>query len=111
MPENGIGAFSSVDLLTAVQYYEGCSEFSVEASLRFGWCLRTGREIPVDFTIAAEFFKKAADLNNSDGINSFACCLEQGEVVDPDTDQAVSHYRRVAKQGHPDGIYNFGQRD
>jgi hypothetical protein len=71
--------------------------------------LQTGRGVPVDFTIAAEFFKKAADSHDVDAMNSFGCCLEQGKGVDINTDLAVSYYRRAAKQFDSDGMYNFGR--
>jgi TPR repeat protein len=104
-----IGAFSSADLLTTIRYYEQCSDSFPECSARFGWCLQTGRGIPIDFTVAAEFFKKAADLNDADDINSFGCCFERGEGVDSDIDWAVWHYRRAASLSHPDGLYDFGR--
>jgi TPR repeat protein len=107
--EHGIGAFCSVDLITAAQYYERCSNLSPAASTCFGWCLQSGRGIPVEITVAAEFFKRAADLDDVDGVNSFGCCLEQGQGVDPDIDEAASYYRRATSHFHPDGMYNFGR--
>jgi TPR repeat protein len=101
--------FSSVDFDVAVRNYERCSDLSPAGSSRFGWCLHTGFGIPIDFTIAAEFFKKAADLNDADGLNSFGCCLEQGQGVDVNIDLAVGYYRKAAKQFHSDGLYNFGR--
>jgi TPR repeat protein len=54
--------------------------------------LQTGRGIPVDFTVAAECFKKAADSNDADGINGFGRCLECGDGIDPDIHRAVFYY-------------------
>jgi TPR repeat protein len=71
--------------------------------------LQTGLGIPIDFTVAAEFLKKAADSNHADGLNSFECCLEQGQSVDEDIDFAVRYYRKAASMFHPDGLYNFGR--
>jgi TPR repeat protein len=109
MAENGIGAFSSPHIDTALRYYEGCSDLSPAGSACFGWCLQTGFGIPIDFTVAAEFLRKAADSDDVDGMNSFGCCLERGEGVDANIDWAVSYYRKAAKQSHPDGMYNFGR--
>jgi TPR repeat protein len=109
MAESGIGVFSSPNVITAGQYYERCCDLSPTASVCFGWCLQTGLGIPIDFTVAAEFFKKAADLNDANGINSFGCCLERGQDVDADIDCAISYYRRATKQSHSDGMYNFGR--
>jgi TPR repeat protein len=68
-----------------------------------------GLGIPVDFTVAAEFFKKAADSGDADGLNSFGCCLEQGQGVDADIDLEVRFYRKAASLFHPDGLDNFGR--
>jgi hypothetical protein len=34
-----------------------------------GWCLQTGRDIPIDIIAVAECFKKAADSDDPDGVN------------------------------------------
>jgi TPR repeat protein len=60
-------------------------------------------------TAAAAFFKKAADFDDPDDINSFGCCLERGQSVDKDIDWAVRYYRRAASLSHPEGMYNFGR--
>jgi TPR repeat protein len=109
MAENGIAAFHSADLGTAVRYYERSCDRSPAASACLGWCLQTGRGIPVDFTVAAECFKHAADSDDADGINCFGCCLERGKGVEVDIDGAVSHYRRAASKSHSDALYNFGR--
>jgi TPR repeat protein len=62
-----------------------------------------------DFTDAAECFKKAADLNDADGVNCFGCCLERGHGVDRDIERAVAHYRRAASLGHSDALFNLGR--
>jgi TPR repeat protein len=67
------------------------------------------RGIPVDFTAAAECFKKAADFEDADGINCFGCCLERSDGADQDIDSAVSHFRRAPSLGHPDALFNFGR--
>jgi TPR repeat protein len=71
--------------------------------------LPEGRGIPVDFTVAAECFKRAAGSDDADGVNCFGCCLERGHRVDPDPDRAVAQYRRAASLAHPDALYNFGR--
>jgi TPR repeat protein len=50
----------------------------------YGWCCQAGKGIPINFTVAAEYFKKAADLNDECGANSFGASLERGEGVDED---------------------------
>jgi TPR repeat protein len=45
--------------------------------------------VPINFTVAAEFLKKAADLDDGYCANSFGCCLECDEGVDEDMPLAV----------------------
>jgi hypothetical protein len=107
MTENGIGA--AVDLAAAARYYEQSSNRSKSGAFRFGRCYELGRRVPVDFTIAAEFFRHAADSGDADGANCFGCCLERGEGVDVNLELAVHYYREAASQSHPSGLYNIGR--
>jgi TPR repeat protein len=79
------------------------SDGSAAESACCGWCSYAGKGIPVDFTVAAEFFKKVSGSNDADGANSFGCCLEQGEGIDEDIERAVLYYRKAASQSHPHG--------
>jgi TPR repeat protein len=76
MAENGIGNF--VELSIAARNYELSSDGSVADSARYGWCSYAGKGVPVNFTVTAGFFKKASDVNDANGANSFGCCLERG---------------------------------
>jgi TPR repeat protein len=69
---------------------------SAAGSARAGWCWQVGKGVPIDFTIAAEFFAKAADLNDGCGANSFGCCLELGRGVPKNMELAVQYYRKAA---------------
>jgi TPR repeat protein len=109
MAENGIGTFSSVDAVTAAEYYERCSDCFPEASLCFGRCLQTCFGIGMDFMVASEFLKRAADLDDLDGINSFGCCLEQGQCVDRNIEMSVWHYRQAASHFDSHGMFNVGR--
>jgi TPR repeat protein len=109
MAENAIGLFPSIDLGTAVRYYERCHDHSPAGAACLGWCSRTGSGIPMDFNVAAECFKQAADSNDAAGVNGFGCCLERGEGIDPDIRRAVFYYRRAALLSHRDGLYNYGR--
>jgi hypothetical protein len=42
----------------------------------------TGCRDSSQFTVAAEYFQMAADLNDANSANNFGCYLEQGQVVD-----------------------------
>jgi TPR repeat protein len=65
----------------------------------YGRCHQTGRGIPLDFTLAADYFQKKADPNNPVGASNFDCCLEKGEGIDKDIDRAVRYYPK----------FNFGR--
>jgi TPR repeat protein len=107
MAEHGIGTLR--DLSLAVQRYEQSSDLFSASAVCCGWCWRAGKGVPIDFTVAAEFFKKGADANNGDGENTFGCSLERGEGVDEDIEQAVQYYRKAATRSHRDGLYNFAR--
>jgi hypothetical protein len=67
--------------------------------------------MPIDFTVAAEFQKKAADSGDADGANGFGGCQELGQGVDVNIYSAMSYYERAASLhfSHPDGMYNLGR--
>jgi TPR repeat protein len=109
MAEFGVGVFSSTNLEIAVDNYKRSSVVFPAGAACFGRCLGRGLGIPVDFTIAAEFLKAAADSGDVDGANWFGCCLERGQGVDKDIDSAVFYYESTACLSHPDGIFNFGR--
>jgi hypothetical protein len=93
MAENGIE--SCADLSAGVRYYELASNLSAAGSARAGWCWQARKGVPIDFTVAAEFFKKAADSKDGCSANSFDCCLECGKGVDEDMELTV---RFIARQ-------------
>jgi TPR repeat protein len=74
-----------------------------------GWCFHDGRAVPIDFTVAAEFFQRAANCGDSNGANSIGVCFECGKGVEADIDRAVFYYERAAADCHPDGLYNFAR--
>jgi TPR repeat protein len=107
MAENGIER--CVDLTIAMRSYELSSNLSAAGSARVGWCWQTGKGVPIDFTVAAEFFKKAVDLNDRWSANSFGCCLECGKGVDTDMELTVRYYRKAMSQSDRDVMYNFAR--
>jgi TPR repeat protein len=107
--ENGIALFAAADLFTTVRYCDRCCDLSTAGAASFGWSFEAARGVSVDFTAAAEYFKKAADSDHPDGVNCFGCCLEDGRGVDPDIDRAVSHDGRAASLGHPDALLSLGR--
>jgi TPR repeat protein len=79
MTKNGIG--TRMDLIEAVRYYNLSSDQSPDGADLLGRCYQIGRGISVDFILAAEYFQKAADLNNGADANSFSCFLEKRKTL------------------------------
>jgi TPR repeat protein len=90
MTEKGIG--TAIDIAAAARYYELSADHSIAGAFRLGQCCQNSLGVPVDFTVAVEFFQKAADTSNADGANSFGCCLERGEGVDVNIELVVKYY-------------------
>jgi hypothetical protein len=65
-----------------------------------------GQGVPVDCTVAAEYFRIAADSGNLDGANNFGACLERGEGIDADAKRAVFLFQKAAAYSHRDALYN-----
>jgi TPR repeat protein/serine/threonine protein kinase len=107
MDLNSIG--TSTQLFTPSQYNEQLSVLSPFAAVCWGWCFRTGLGVPIDFTIAAELFIRAADSQEANGSNSFGCCLERGDGVAVDIEMAAIYYAKAASIGDPNGLYNIGR--
>jgi TPR repeat protein len=94
--------------VAAARYYELSVDHSPVGAARFGRHCHIGRPFSVDHTIAAGFFRKAADSNSADVANSFGCCPERGEGVAVDIDLGVRHCQNAASQSQPAGLYGSG---
>ncbi|GBC20870.2 kinase-like domain-containing protein [Rhizophagus irregularis DAOM 181602=DAOM 197198] len=66
-------------------------------------------EINVDKKEAFELYQKAANLGNTDGINSLAFCYEDGIGTDIDKRKAFELYQKAADLGNATGITNLGR--
>jgi TPR repeat protein len=78
MTENGIGTVA--DGVVAARYYELSAGPSSAGAFHFGRCCESGGGVPIDFTIAAEFFRRVTDLGVADSANSFGCCWNWAKV-------------------------------
>jgi TPR repeat protein len=107
MAENDI--VTGVDLAAIVGAGESASDQPPAVLAVCGRCCQTGRGVPVDFTVAAEFFQRAALSGDADSENSFGGCLERGDSGEKVIETAVRYYCRAASQSHPGGLYNFGR--
>ncbi|UKI33377.1 MAG: sel1 repeat family protein [Lentisphaeria bacterium] len=72
--------------------------------LSFNW--RTnfffGRNRPRNPTLAAYWFRRAAELGSPEGTYNFAVCLERGWGVPQSENQAFSFYTKAAEAGRPE---------
>jgi len=60
----------------------------------------TGSGVDQDDSIAADWYRKAADLGNLEAENRLAECYRDGKGVTRDMAQAAAWYRKAAEQGH-----------
>jgi hypothetical protein len=81
-----------------VRDYERWSD-CFRAGACFGWCLPAGLGILLDFTVAAEFVKKAVDLTDADGLN--------GRSVQENVEMVLDYYRFVTDHSHPEATLNY----
>jgi TPR repeat protein len=107
MSEHGIGI--PRDIVAAARLRERSSGLLGTGAAEYGWCLLTGMGVPLDFTLAAEFFQTAAYAGDRNGENGFGACLERGEGIAPDMQRALFYYRRAAAGLESDGMYNFAR--
>ena len=64
--------------------------------------------VNLDRSVAAKYFKMAADQNHPKGQNGYGACLEFGIGVAADMNEAVKYYALSAAQGDPVGQMNYG---
>ena len=61
-----------------------------------------GRNRPRNPTLAAYWFRRAAELGSPEGTYNFAVCLERGWGVPQSENQAFSFYTKAAEAGRPE---------
>jgi hypothetical protein len=83
----------------AVQNREISSDGSTAGAVYYGWCLYARKVVPVDFTVAAEFFKSLPIRTMRTGQMTSVVVLSGG--VDEDIECAVVNYRKAVAQSHP----------
>jgi TPR repeat protein len=72
--------------------------------------LSAGLGIPVDFTVAAELLKKAADLKAPERLKGFGPCFRHGQGINASTAEVVWHYQRATHLSDADRFSRFGGR-
>ena len=64
--------------------------------------------VPVDYTKAAKWFRKAAEQGNAGAQHGLAVMYAGGQGVPQDHKEAAKWYRQAAEQGYADAQYNLG---
>ena len=62
----------------------------------------------IDYRLAAEWYKKAAEQGHADAQLRLGVMYSKGRGVPRDDKQAVEWFRKSAEQGHADAQYNLG---
>jgi TPR repeat protein len=95
------GNDTPLDITAAARYYELSADHSSVGAFHLGRCCSIGRGIPIDFTLAAEFFLRAADSGDLDGERGFGCYVERDKGVDA----TLNLLRSIIARFHLNPIY------
>jgi serine/threonine protein kinase len=60
-------------------------------------------------SLAARFYRRAAQQGHADGANNFGFCLEHGRGVEQNFELAGDYYRFAADRGHPEAKLNHAR--
>jgi len=76
----------------------------------FGYMLLYGIDVPMNISLAFDYFSKSAEFNNVFSHNNLGYLYEGGELLgSPDIPQALKHYKLSASLECPHGLYNLGR--
>lgn len=78
-----------------------------EAQYRLAKKIFNQESTHLDHSLAAKYFKMAADQNHPRGLNGYGACLEFGIGVEADMKKAAQYYAAAAAQGDPLGQMNY----
>lgn len=67
-----------------------------------------GLGVPKNEALAAQWYKRAAELNDVDGIFAYGVILAEGRGVEKDRAGAAEMFERAARTGHAAANYNLG---
>ena len=80
-----------------------------EALTILGYQFESGDSgFPVDYTKAAELYKRASELGSASGHFHIGTLYIFGRGVDKDTKKGTHHYQTAAMMGHPLARHNLG---
>ncbi|OHS95050.1 hypothetical protein TRFO_38763 [Tritrichomonas foetus] len=70
----------------------------------FGRMLEEGSGVEMSESLAAEYYRKAAETGNSDGMLNYASMLLDGRGVDEDISKAVDYLKLSSDHGNPNAM-------
>ena len=79
-----------------------------QAMLILGDCYADGRGVLKDPVQAVEWYRKAAELGNSEAMFKLGSCFAKAQGVQQDQAQAVAWYRTAAEHGNSAAMNNLG---
>lgn len=90
----------------AAEYYKMAAEQALpEAMNKLGLYYRRQKEE----TLAAQWFREAADFCYADGMYNYALCLEVGEGIEKNPAEAIKYYEQAANDGHIESMNKAGE--
>jgi hypothetical protein len=81
----------------------------VVAQVKLGEMYSEGHGVPKNYSLAAQWFRKAADQGNAEAQASLGQLYVDGHGVPQDPAAAASWFRKAADQGSPRAQYDLGQ--
>lgn len=109
--EDALAAYARGDYATALQLWRPLAEQGdTTAEFWVGACYDLGNGAPANNTLAALWYRKAAEQGHANAQHNLANLYERGEVVAGDYGMvaAATWYRRAAEQGYKPAQVNLG---
>lgn len=86
------------------QAEKGDSESMVNLGLAYTW----GNEVPINYQISTDWFRKAALLGHSMGMNNYGYALREGHGTEINYKEAIYWLEKAASQSNAIAISNLG---
>eukprot|EP00835_Amoeboradix_gromovi_P007038 NODE_1012_length_2224_cov_0.142118.p1 type:complete len:432 gc:universal NODE_1012_length_2224_cov_0.142118:1883-588(-) len=90
-----------------LKYLSSECKSSISMNLLGNWYYLGSHSLPVDYLVASDWFRKSADLKNSDAMNSLAIMYRNGEGVSIDFKTAFGWFEKSVKLGNAQAMRNL----
>lgn len=106
-------AYTEKDYATALEYYnkaiEGQEQLYISIAMnQIGLMYHVGHGVEQDYDKALEWYKKAADLGNTNAMCNIGFMYGEGLGVEQDYDKVMEWYEKAADLGYPSAMYSIG---